>query len=131
MGGFSDSRPLNDCVQQWLRDKGKRATLIPPTASAGVAVSKGAVLRALDKEHGPARFVRSSFAILRHQPVDHKFSTRKNLEGISSIYDCLELAEVGLDGTMYIKNCLHWFIQCVSLLLQVACLYLIVSGGQT
>lgn len=32
------------------------------------AVSQGAVLRALDKKNGPARFARSSYGILRSEP---------------------------------------------------------------
>lgn len=32
------------------------------------AVSKGAILRALDKKNGPARFARSSYGLLRSEP---------------------------------------------------------------
>jgi hypothetical protein len=32
------------------------------------AVSQGAILRALDKKNGPARFARSSYGLLRSEP---------------------------------------------------------------
>jgi hypothetical protein len=113
-GGFSDSKFLQDHVKGWLQASKKSAVWIDPAPSPGPAIARGAVLRALNKKDGPARFVRSSFGILRHQQVPHSRNTRQNkrdLRDNSNLYHSLKSAEVGHDGNTYVFDCLSWFIQ--------------------
>jgi hypothetical protein len=108
IGGFSVSGSLNECVQEWL---GRHNLPVPITSGgteAGIVVAKGAVLRALNKEHGPSRFVRSSFGIAQHiQYLNCQIAFK---QGRRELYKVRHLAEDGLDGMKYVKNCIHWFI---------------------
>ena len=63
----------------------------------GVAVSSGAVLRALNKEHGPKRITRSSYGILQkiyydpdgndlHKSLPKQYAKRDPVDGIKYVH---------------------------------------------
>jgi hypothetical protein len=55
IGGFSESQALKGCIQSWLNENDLAVPVISAGMSAGIIVAKGAVLRALNKDHGPSR----------------------------------------------------------------------------
>jgi hypothetical protein len=73
----------------------KAAKFMLPQIHSSLTIARGAVLRALEKTHGPTRFVRASCGILRHQPSN---------PGVAG-------AVRGKDGGYYLFNCLDWFIE--------------------
>ncbi|KAF2008126.1 hypothetical protein P154DRAFT_584752 [Amniculicola lignicola CBS 123094] len=101
-GGFAESIPLQQCIKAWLRNHYPDVYLTKPPKVPGIMIAKGAVHRALNKEYGPTRFVRSSFAILRHIPFEDIPRAKENAK----------FAQKGFDGLLYVKNCLNWFIRC-------------------
>ncbi|RSM15778.1 hypothetical protein CDV31_004879 [Fusarium ambrosium] len=77
MGGFAGSPSLEKWLEKFLEDLCKSRGLRPiklwrleeeEKRMAVNAVSQGAILRALDKKNGPARFARSSYGLLRSEP---------------------------------------------------------------
>jgi hypothetical protein len=105
IGGFSESQALKGCIQSWLNENDLAVPVISAGMSAGIIVAKGAVLRALNKDHGPSRFVRSSFGLLRHIPA---------IKGAEPSEEERELftrkPEPGRDGSRYFMDCIEWFI---------------------
>lgn len=72
---------------------------------SGIAVSHGAVLRALRKEDGPARIIQSSYGFLRTEPLEpNVWDAHKDVHGW---FD-------RLDGNMYVKDTIDWLVQKVS-----------------
>ncbi|RSL69654.1 hypothetical protein CEP54_002134 [Fusarium duplospermum] len=77
MGGFAGSPSLEKWLEKFLENLCKSRGLRPiklwrleeeERRMAVNAVSQGAILRALDKKNGPARFARSSYGLLRSEP---------------------------------------------------------------
>jgi hypothetical protein len=70
----------------------------------GVAVASGAVLRALNKEHGPKRRTRASYGLLEKTQYDQLGSSlHKSLPSRFAKYD-------EVDGEQYIHG-IKWVIQ--------------------
>ncbi|KAH7235111.1 hypothetical protein B0J15DRAFT_407355 [Fusarium solani] len=77
MGGFAGSPSLQKWLENFLEGLCESHGLRPiklfrleeqERRMAVNAVSQGAILRALDKKNGPARFARSSYGLLRSEP---------------------------------------------------------------
>ncbi|UPL03875.1 hypothetical protein LCI18_014809 [Fusarium solani-melongenae] len=77
MGGFAGSPSLQKWLERFLEALCQSRGLRPiklyrleeqERRMAVNAVSQGAILRALDKKNGPARFARSSYGLLRSEP---------------------------------------------------------------
>ncbi|KAL6365550.1 hypothetical protein LRP88_01547 [Fusarium phalaenopsidis] len=88
MGGFAGSPSLQKWLEKFLDGLCESRGLRPiklfrleeqERRMAVNAVSQGAILRALDKKNGPARFARSSYGLLRSEPWgDHIEHSRQN-----------------------------------------------------
>lgn len=112
VGGFGDSPALKEYLKSTLdrlRDKHRipiSMVVTPPnTGAAGVAT--GALIRALDKEHGPSRVPRQSIGVIQHLPLDQNLYSNEVLNQTS-------WEENPLDNEWYIKNTLRWIIKVVS-----------------
>jgi len=70
------------------------------------AVALGAVLRALNKEHGPRRITRSSYGCLRTEEYDPETYPAHARRGIRPTTD-------KLDGKKYIRNAILWLVKAV------------------
>jgi hypothetical protein len=85
----------------------KGETLLRIKCDSEIAVASGAVLRALNREHGPTRIIQSSYGFLRNEPwsperIDgHRHSKPKRADPN--------------DGDRYVKNTIYWVIKKVSL----------------
>lgn len=77
------------------------------TQSCGTAVASGAVLRALNKDAGPDRILRSSYGVLRTLP--HEPDQIPALGEGKRTYD-------HLDGDWYVKDVIDWVIKKVYIL---------------
>lgn len=118
-GGFGGcpalKKRLEQNLQQLSTDNSHETRLITTNAKdSAVAVSRGAILRALNKEDGPARFLLMSFGILRHEPYDksfegHVWARQNNVDSKSK-----------LDGISYVDHCIEWLIVNVHILLLLA-----------
>ncbi|KAE8149926.1 hypothetical protein BDV25DRAFT_119620 [Aspergillus avenaceus] len=104
IGGFAASPSLVSHLQRRLeryhRMNSKKVELIRATVP-GCAVAHGAILRALEKEDGPERRLRSSYGLLRTEPYQPD----------------IVRAHIGkypwtdpLDGSKYIKNTIEWIV---------------------
>ncbi|KAF1950462.1 hypothetical protein CC80DRAFT_554219 [Byssothecium circinans] len=111
IGGYSQSKPLQNTIATWIEVNEKKTTLSPQPIDASTAIAKGAVLRSLNKDHGPTRFTRSSFAILYHREISHTACTRGNLKAYPDAEEIFPLVRPGLDGRMFLMDSLKWFIQ--------------------
>jgi hypothetical protein len=68
-------------------------------------VSLGAVLRALEKEEGPARITQSSYGFLRTEPHEPEvFQAHKEVRPTID----------KLDGKRYIRNTIDWLVKKVA-----------------
>ncbi|KAK8071232.1 hypothetical protein PG997_011435 [Apiospora hydei] len=109
IGGFSASRSLRAYLKQSLsKYDGGRIQLIAPTINHGTTVSNGAVLRAFNKEHGPQRFARSSYGLLRHLPKDvydskHQKRNHQDTNERTQPAPCT--------GEPYVRITIEWFIK--------------------
>ena len=74
----------------------------------GIAVSSGAVLRALNKQHGPNRMIRSSVGVIEKVPYEPDATIEhKNLP-----YKYVKLDP--LDGYKYVENSIKWLVRKVA-----------------
>ncbi|KAK8024394.1 hypothetical protein PG993_012460 [Apiospora rasikravindrae] len=109
IGGFSASRSLRAYLKQSLaKYDGGRIQLITPMVNHGTTVSSGAVLRAFNKAHGPQRFARSSYGLLRHLPKDvydakHQKRNHEDANERTHPAPCT--------GEPYVRNTIEWFIK--------------------
>ncbi|KAF2653626.1 hypothetical protein K491DRAFT_680395 [Lophiostoma macrostomum CBS 122681] len=108
VGGFSSSKMLQGCIQKWLKDGGTGSELMTPLPGhdSGQDVARGAVLRALNKSHGPSRFVRSSIGLLLH--VQNTVKDLLKEEGMEELFKLQRLAKRGEDNVPYFYDCIHW-----------------------
>ena len=67
------------------------------------AVASGAVLRALNKENGPARTTLSSYGFLRIEPYEPEV-LHAHRNGVRPYHD-------PLDGKKYVKNTVDWLVK--------------------
>jgi hypothetical protein len=65
----------------------------------------GAVLRALEKEDGPARITQSSYGFLRTEPHDPE-----NCQAHKEVRPTIDK----LDGGKYVRNTIDWLVKKVS-----------------
>ncbi|KAJ9610003.1 hypothetical protein H2200_006333 [Cladophialophora chaetospira] len=103
IGGFGDSTSLRCHLENVLsRERnliGEHIQLMQPKY-VDSAVARGAVLRALNKEHGPTRISRTSYGILFDDRFDKNNPKHKGLKGRKD----------KADGNLYIKETIHWQI---------------------
>ncbi|KAL2683253.1 hypothetical protein Neosp_007721 [[Neocosmospora] mangrovei] len=64
------------------------------------AVSQGAILRALDKKNGPARFARSSYGLLRSEPWGNHIEHSGQNYSVDPV-----------TGEHYVKNTIEWVLK--------------------
>ena len=76
-----------------------------PDRSLAPAVAIGALIRSLDKDRGPKRYPRMSFAIICHIPFDN------GKHPVSPILKVEDLTRCRDDGLMYWCNRLWWFVR--------------------
>ncbi|KAK7917391.1 hypothetical protein PG985_010999 [Apiospora marii] len=109
IGGFSASRSLRAYLKRSLANyDGGRTQLITPKMNHGTTVSSGAVIRAFDKTHGPQRFARSSYGLLRHLPKDvydskHQKRNHHDANERTTPAPCTK--------EPYVRNTIEWFIK--------------------
>ena len=112
IGGFSESPSLVQVLRGYLARphnfniRDVQIELLVPEKFRTSAVARGAVLRALRKEHGPERRSRSSFGFKRHEL--HDPDNVPQHKGVSVKID-------PVDGFETIDNTIFWVIQQVSL----------------
>ena len=80
------------------------STVFPLLMNRSTAVARGAVLRALRKEEGPARVLQASYGFIRTE----RFETQAEHVGQVPITD-------KVDGNKYIDNTIDWVIKKVSI----------------
>ncbi|KAI1350063.1 hypothetical protein F5Y01DRAFT_165372 [Xylaria sp. FL0043] len=101
VGGFAGSPSLRKYLERHLRTLSSRVgcemELIVRQNSVA-AVASGAVLRALNKNDGPKRSIRSSYGIRRDEPYDPKF------------HRSAKPYRDPVDGLMYVRT-IDWVIQ--------------------
>ncbi|KAI8935379.1 hypothetical protein NX059_007962 [Plenodomus lindquistii] len=110
-GGFGDSPALKEFLREALEDINKDygtdtklVTAPQNTGAAGVAL--GALLRATDKGHGPAKVPCQSIGIYHHVRNEPETYGAEVLDQHEDEWEyCPQ------DGFMYIKNTLHWIVK--------------------
>ncbi|OCL14979.1 hypothetical protein AOQ84DRAFT_307992 [Glonium stellatum] len=105
IGGFAASPSLKWFLEKELHKLseayGSEIRLLRPE-TPGTAVASGAILRALNKEDGPARFIRSSYGFLRTEPYEPEVTPAH--VGVKPSYD-------HLDGNQYIRDTIDWVVK--------------------
>ncbi|KAK6189536.1 hypothetical protein LQW54_013168 [Pestalotiopsis sp. IQ-011] len=104
IGGFMGSVSLRKYLQNALREycEEKGVQIEPIWAPHSVsAVASGAVLRALNKEHGPERHARSSYGINRTEPYG-QYDEHINARATSHKDEC--------DGEQYVRDTIDWIL---------------------
>lgn len=112
-GGFGDSPALKEYLKESLQKIYKRENerirlLCTPKSRSAAGVAKGALMRAMNKDHGPKRVPIQSIGILHHVSDD------------PSKYPPEVLRQKGweeneLTGESYIMNTIQWLIKVVRL----------------
>ena len=124
-GGFSGNDPLKEYVEERVSAHGLKAKVVRPADACSLAVARGTLLRSLNREDGPSRFVRSSFGIERH--IEDTGTQLLN-EGRSKLFKIRHQAEDGDDGGRYFFNCIKWFIHKVGLTMTAENLRMLTTG---
>ncbi|KAF2178402.1 hypothetical protein K469DRAFT_695689 [Zopfia rhizophila CBS 207.26] len=116
VGGFADSKVLQIFLEAELEkiNKANRTAIqiiwSKEKQSSGPAVAKGAILRALDKEHGPKRLPRMSYGVLRHVPYEPQIARRDpKLKHLLAWKYKPKTNDI--DGREYIHNVIEWPIK--------------------
>jgi hypothetical protein len=114
-GGFGDSPALKEHLTESLqkiyeRENERIQLLSTPKRKSAAGVAKGALMRAMNKEHGPKRIPVQSIGILHHVSDD------------PSKYPPEVLRQRGWDdneltGESYLMNTIQWLVKIASLLL--------------
>lgn len=78
--------------------------MLPTLTNRSTAVARGAVLRALRKEDGPARVLQASYGFIRTE----RYNTQVEHAAQVPITD-------NIDGNQYIDNTIEWVIKKVSI----------------
>ncbi|MCJ1246533.1 hypothetical protein MMC30_003741 [Trapelia coarctata] len=106
IGGFASSPSLQNYLRQELKRisevRGRTIRLIDPN-SPETAVASGAILRALNKENGPARVMLSSYGFLRTEPYEP--------EVVPAHREIKRPWHDPLDGRKYVKNTIDWLVK--------------------
>ncbi|EEU36518.1 uncharacterized protein NECHADRAFT_42425 [Fusarium vanettenii 77-13-4] len=101
MGGFSGSPSLQKWLEKFLEGLCKSRGLRPIKLRMAVnAVSQGAILRALDKKNGPARFARSSYGLLRSEPWGNHIEHSGQNYSVDPV-----------TGEHYVLNTIEWVLK--------------------
>ena len=113
-GGFGDSPALkdflDDTITQYNRDHGTDIELSCPPQNMGAAgVATGALMRAQDKEHGPAKVPRQSIGIYHHVTYDPGSYSEEVLDQREDDWETSPR-----DGREYIMNTIKWIFKVVS-----------------
>ncbi|KAK8073495.1 HSP70 family protein [Apiospora phragmitis] len=109
IGGFSDSPSLREFLKRALEKyDGGGIQLIAPKMDFATTVSSEAILRAFNKEHGPQRFARSSYDILRHLPKD-VYNSKHEKRGPNDANARAQRAPC--TGEPYVRDTIEWFIK--------------------
>jgi hypothetical protein len=114
-GGFGDSPALKEYLTNSLQsinnseDKNMRL-VCTPTHKSATGVAKGALMRAMNKDHGPKRIPVQSIGILHHVSDDPAKYPDEVLQ--QTDWD-----ENDVTGEWYIMNTIQWLIKVVSHLL--------------
>lgn len=102
-GGFGESPSVRNHLRKILRKERNllnQAIALEPSRYVQSAVARGAVLRALRKEFGPARITRSSYGVLRSELFDEN----------NAIHRKLVVSRDRADGELYVMNTIYWVI---------------------
>lgn len=104
IGGFGESPSLKNHLERVLRTErnlqNQSIDLMRPNYVES-AVARGAVLRALRKENGPERFLRSSYGILRTVPYDYTNSKHRKFR----------VERSSVDGELYVVQTIEWVLE--------------------
>ncbi|EXJ61551.1 hypothetical protein A1O7_01979 [Cladophialophora yegresii CBS 114405] len=103
MGGFGQSESLCDHLRKSLATEcgpWARTIVFETSKLPSTAVARGAVLRALRKEDGPARVLQASYGFIRTE----RYGTQAEHLGQVPITD-------KIDGREYIDNTIEWIIK--------------------
>lgn len=84
------------------------SSLILRSGGSATAVSKGAVLRAFNKEDGPSRKLQSNFGLKRKEIFDPKLDGHLKASAPKREKD-------NLDGEIYVRDIIEWKLFKVSL----------------
>jgi hypothetical protein len=112
VGGFGDSPALKEYLSASLQrineneDKSLQLVCTPAQTSA-TGVAKGALMRAMNKEHGPKRIPVQSIGILHHVRYDPS-------QYPSKVLDQGNWSENTLMDEWYIMDTIQWLIKVVS-----------------
>ncbi|KAI1844837.1 hypothetical protein JX266_009065 [Neoarthrinium moseri] len=100
MGSVSLRKYLQNVLSRYCDEKGVQ--IEPIWASHNVsAVASGAVLRALNKEHGPERYARSSYGVNRSEPYG-QYDEHDEARATPFKDSC--------DGELYVRNTIDWIL---------------------
>lgn len=103
-GGFGESPSLRKHLKKKLVDQKNllgQSIDLHQSRFVQSAVARGAVLRALNKEHGPRRFTRSSYGILQSEAYDEE----------NPLHRKFRVTKHPADGELYIMGTIHWVIE--------------------
>jgi hypothetical protein len=76
-------------------------------------VAKGAILRACDKENGPARMPRLSYGFLRHLEYQNEKWLAKKFPAIAAAMKHGERTLDKIDGKYWVNDTIQWIIKSV------------------
>ncbi|KAH8194146.1 hypothetical protein TruAng_011693 [Truncatella angustata] len=93
-GGFAGSISLNRYLERKLWAYSRRVS----------AVASGGILRSLNKDLGPARFIRSSFGLLRTEPWDDEKEEFK-IAGLT------KPQRSSTDGGYWVRDTIYWVLK--------------------
>jgi hypothetical protein len=91
-----------------LRPSSKESEVISATG-----VAKGAILRACDKENGPARRPRLSYGVLRHLEYQNEEWLAKKHPALAAALKEGKKKYNHLDGKYWIEDTIEWIIKAV------------------
>ncbi|KAL4786834.1 hypothetical protein BJX76DRAFT_320352 [Aspergillus varians] len=101
LGGFSRSPALQRCFNEAFAQSGLKVIYLDQDIDMTTAVSRGGVLRALNKADGPRRKLRLSLGVCVSEPYDRRFNGHKAGPRV----------ENPLNQRGYVKECMDWVIR--------------------
>ncbi|OGM45256.1 hypothetical protein ABOM_006452 [Aspergillus bombycis] len=101
VGGFSQSPALKRCLNDAFGRGGLEVIHLHQDIDMTTAVSRGGVLRALNKENGPRRKLRLNLGVRVSEPYNERFKGHKSARW----------SRHHLNGKKYVKDCMDWVIR--------------------
>lgn len=114
-GGFGDSDYLRQALKMRLRIWNEEHTtdvelIVAPARKCGTGTATGALTRAMNKEHGPARALRMSVGVIRTIHWEPDEYVRLGMPEVNAQQKWRD----PLDRQYYIKDVIHWRLKTAS-----------------